>query len=389
MQSTPHYYRDSWLENCIKVGTVTVLSTEEELCQLKDERVKSGISVLKTPKFWKWQKNEKNDKNSRANFNKEGEWAYVHDDNCNSMKDCTMKCNKKDGLCKFFVMKTDMGIVKVKRLCNNARLPVRGSTRAAGYDLAAAQSAVVPARGKLLVKTGLSMSMPSGCYGRIAPRSGLALKKFIDVGAGVIDEDYRGEIGVVLFNFGNDDFEVNMGDKVAQLIFEKIKTPEVVETDSLEETGRGDRGYGSTGIQSTEKEPRDQSTAQDSRSESEQSIKSKKQQISTINLDQNEKYMKQMKNEPVPHVLKRSQASKTRQIITARQLQKLAKQGQPVFLAIVPSTGDVPQRRGRRGGNKQSPKYAAAAHGMTEGQKRKISKETGPKKYWITVKERE
>ena len=289
----------SWLENCIKVGTVTVLSSEEELCQLKDERVKSGISVLKTPKFWKWQKNEKNDKNSRANFNKEGEWAYVHDNNCNLLKDCTMKCNKKDGLCKFFVMKTDMGIVKVKRLCNNARLPVRGSTGAAGYDLAAAQSAVVPAHGKLLVKTGLSLSMPTGCYGRIAPRSGLALKKFIDVGAGVIDEDYRGEIGVVLFNFGNDDFEVNMGDKVAQLIFEKIKTPEVVETDSLEETGRGDRGYGSTGIQSTEKEPRDQSTAQDSRSESEQSIKSKKQQISTINLDQNEKYMKQMKNEPV------------------------------------------------------------------------------------------
>ena len=87
--------------------------------------------------------------------------------------------------------------------------------------------------------------------------------------------------------------------------------------------------------------------------------------------------------------MKRSQASKTRQIITARQLQKLAKQGQPVFLAIVRSTGDVPQRRGRRGGNKQSPKYAAAAHGMTEGQKRKISKETGPKKDWITVKERE
>ena len=342
--------------------------------------------MLKTPKFWKWQKNEKNDRNSRANFNKEGEWAYVHNDNCNSMKDCTMKCNKKDGLCKFFVMKTDMGIVKVKRLCNNARLPVRGSTGAAGYDLAAAQSAVVPAHGKLLVKTGLSLSMPTGCYGRIAPRSGLALKKFIDVGAGVIDEDYRGEIGVVLFNFGNDDFEVNMGDKVAQLIFEKIKTPKVVETDSLEETGRGDRGYGSTGIQSTEKEPRDQSTTQDSRSESEQSIKSKKQQISTINLDQNEKYMKQMKNEPVPHVLKSSQASKTRQIITARQIQKLAKQGQPVFLAIIRSTENVLQRRGRRGGNKQSPKYAAVAHGMTEGQKRKISKETGPKKIGLQWK---
>ena len=240
------------------------------------------------------------------NFNKVGEWAYVHDDNCNLLKDCTMKCNKKDGLCNFFVLKTDMGIVKMTRLCNNARLPVRGSNGAAGYDLAAAQSAVVPAHGKLLVETGLSLSMPTGCYGRIAPRSDLALKKFVDVGARVIDEDYRGEIGVVLFNFGNDDFEVNMGDKVAQLIFEKIKTPVVVETDSLEETERGDRGYGITGIQSTEKEPSCQSTVQDPRSESEQLIKLKTNQNSISDADQNDKFVKQMKNKPVPHTLKGS-----------------------------------------------------------------------------------
>ena len=81
--------------------------------------------------------------------------------------------------------------------------------------------------------------MPTGCYGRIAPRSGLALKKFIDVGAGVVDEDYRGELGVVLFNFGEGDFKINMGDKIAQLIFEKIKTPAIIETDDLEETGQG------------------------------------------------------------------------------------------------------------------------------------------------------
>ena len=67
--------------------------------------------------------------------------------------------------------------------------------------------------------------MPSGCYGRIAPRPALALKKFIDVGAGVVDADYRGELGIVLFNFSDIDFQINMGDKVAQLIFEKIKTP--------------------------------------------------------------------------------------------------------------------------------------------------------------------
>ena len=85
------------------------------------------------------------------------------------------------------------------------------------------QTAVCPAHGKVVVKTGLSLAMPSGCYGRIAPRSGLALKKFIDVGAGVVDADYRGELGIVLFNFSDTDFQINMGDKIAQLIFEKSK----------------------------------------------------------------------------------------------------------------------------------------------------------------------
>ena len=149
-------------------------------------------------------------------------------------------------------MKTDQGIVKVKKLCNNVKLPVRGTSDAAGYDLAAAQTIVIPAHGKMLVKTGLSMSMPTGCYSRIAPRSGLALKKSNDVGAGVVDVDYRGELGVVLFNFGNEDFKINMGEKIAQLIFEKIKTTEIVQTDSLKETGRGEKGFGNIGIKSEE-----------------------------------------------------------------------------------------------------------------------------------------
>ena len=89
---------------------------------------------------------------------------------------------------------------------------------------------------------------PPGCYGRIAPRSGLALKKFIDVGAGVIDADYRAEVGAILFNFGNEDFVVNMGDRITQLIFEKIKTPTIKETDDLAGTDRGAKGYGSTGV---------------------------------------------------------------------------------------------------------------------------------------------
>ena len=101
--------------------------------------------------------------------------------------------------------------MKIKRINKNAKLPIRGTAGAAGYDLAAAQAAVVPAHGKVLVKTGLSMALPPGCYERIAPRSGLALKKFMDVGADIIDADYRGELGVILFNFGSEDFAVNMG----------------------------------------------------------------------------------------------------------------------------------------------------------------------------------
>ena len=128
-----------------------------------------------------------------------------------------------------------------------AKLLVKGTSGVAGYDLSVAQAAVVPAHGKCLVKTSLAMALPLGCYGRVAPRSGLALKKFIDVGAGVIDADYRGEVGVVLFNFGEEDFVVNMGDRIAQLIFEKIKTPVIKESDNLEGTDRGTKGYGSTG----------------------------------------------------------------------------------------------------------------------------------------------
>ena len=101
------------------------------------------------------------------------------------------------------------------------------------------------------MKTGLSISFPTGLYARIAPRSGLALKKFIDVGAGVVDADYRGEVGVVLFNHGDQDFEVKMGDRIAQLILEKIDTPPVEEVQGLDDTVRGTGGFGSTGVKSS------------------------------------------------------------------------------------------------------------------------------------------
>ena len=94
--------------------------------------------------------------------------------------------------------------------------------------------------------TDLAIQLPNGCYGRIAPRSGLASKKFIDVGAGVIDRDYTGNIGVVLFNFGKEDFVIVPGDAIAQLVCERIAYPELKIVQELPKTIRGSNGFGST-----------------------------------------------------------------------------------------------------------------------------------------------
>lgn len=107
---------------------------------------------------------------------------------------------------------------------------------------------VVPARGKEIVKTDITIELPVGCYGRIAPRSGLAAKYSIDVGAGVVDEDYRGDIRVILFNHSDVEFKVAKGDRIAQLICERIFYPQMVEAEKLSETARGAGGFGSTGI---------------------------------------------------------------------------------------------------------------------------------------------
>ncbi|KAK4511719.1 uncharacterized protein ATC70_007262 [Mucor velutinosus] len=137
----------------------------------------------------------------------------------------------------------------IKRLSEFAQLPTRGSTHAAGYDLYCAHDKAIPAQSKVLVDTDISLAIPEGHYGRVAPRSGLAAKHHIDTGAGVIDADYRGPLKVLLFNLGQEDYEVKRGDRVAQLIIEKISTPEVVEVESLEESVRGAGGFGSTGYQ--------------------------------------------------------------------------------------------------------------------------------------------
>jgi dUTP pyrophosphatase len=114
--------------------------------------------------------------------------------------------------------------LQVKLLSSSAKTPTRGSPHAAGYDLYAAKEATVPRRGKVLVDLDISIAVPAGTYGRIAPRSGLASKHSIDTGAGVIDADYRGPVKVLLFNFSDEDFIVAVGERVAQLIVERVSS---------------------------------------------------------------------------------------------------------------------------------------------------------------------
>tara|TARA_B100000282_G_C31738537_1_gene494959 strand:- start:2823 stop:3263 length:441 start_codon:yes stop_codon:yes gene_type:complete len=145
-----------------------------------------------------------------------------------------------------------MSVLRVKRLSEKATLPVRGSGLAAGYDLASAEDIVIPARGKAIAKTDLAMVIPLGHYGRIAPRSGFSWKKHTDIGAGVIDADYRGNVGVVIFNHSDEDISVSQGDRVAQLIIEQISTPVVEDVEGdLDDTERGEGGFGSTGMTSS------------------------------------------------------------------------------------------------------------------------------------------
>ncbi|KAI0512484.1 deoxyuridine 5'-triphosphate nucleotidohydrolase [Xylaria bambusicola] len=135
----------------------------------------------------------------------------------------------------------------IKKLSDKARLPTRGSAFAAGYDMYSSQATTVPARGKVLVDTDIAIAVPAGTYGRVAPRSGLASKHSIQTGAGVIDADYRGQVKILLFNHSDVDYSIAEGDRIAQLVIERIYTPEVVEVAELEESVRGAGGFGSTG----------------------------------------------------------------------------------------------------------------------------------------------
>jgi dUTP pyrophosphatase len=147
------------------------------------------------------------------------------------------------------VIKT-MIVFNIAKLHEDAVIPTRGSAGAAGYDLSSCDEGIVRPRSWKMFNTGIAIEISSDCYARVAPRSGLTLKKGITTGAGVIDSDYRNTIGVVLFNHSDEEFIVSKGDRIAQLILERIYTPEidVIEYSSMMDTERGLNGFGSTGV---------------------------------------------------------------------------------------------------------------------------------------------
>ncbi|KAK9324417.1 dUTPase-like protein [Lipomyces orientalis] len=138
-------------------------------------------------------------------------------------------------------------VLQVKLLSDKAKAPTRGSALAAGYDIYGVEDVLIKAQDRAMIATDIAVAIPAGHYGRIAPRSGLATKHGIQTGAGVIDADYRGPLKMLLFNQSNQDFQVHAGDRIAQMVIEKIITPEVVTVAELDETDRGANGFGSTG----------------------------------------------------------------------------------------------------------------------------------------------
>ena len=144
--------------------------------------------------------------------------------------------------------------VKIKRLENNSDLPLPGYETAgsSGMDIrASVKEPVLIEPGEIrLIPTGLAVSIPPGYEGQIRPRSGLALKHGIGMvnSPGTIDSDYRGEIGIIVINWGKKPFKIGRGDRIAQMIISKVYAAEIMEVHDLDSTTRGEGGFGHSGV---------------------------------------------------------------------------------------------------------------------------------------------
>ena len=134
--------------------------------------------------------------------------------------------------------------LKVKRLTSNATIPTRGSIQAAGYDLYSAENASIESSCRKLIKTDLQIQVPTHTYGRIAPKSSLAINHWLDIGGGVVDEDFRGNVNVCLINNGPQKYKIKKGNQIAQLIITPVEHPAIEIVDEMEKTERGSSGFG-------------------------------------------------------------------------------------------------------------------------------------------------
>ena len=140
--------------------------------------------------------------------------------------------------------------LRFKRIHPDAVLPAYAHPSDAGMDVRSVESLTIPPSGRALVRTGLVMLLPPMYEAQVRPRSGLALKNGITVlnTPGTIDSGYRGEVGVILVNLGSEEFKVSKGDKIAQLVIAPVTQPEIAEAFEVDETDRGEGGFGSTGL---------------------------------------------------------------------------------------------------------------------------------------------
>ncbi|MEM0359830.1 MAG: dUTP diphosphatase [Candidatus Diapherotrites archaeon] len=140
--------------------------------------------------------------------------------------------------------------VKVQKTCAWAKLPEMAHKGDSGFDLFASETVLLKPGERKLVGTGLKMEMPEGIEAQVRPKSGLAINYGISVlnSPGTVDSGYRGEVKVILANFGEKDFLVEKGSKIAQMVFARVECPEFEETLKLNETKRSNGGFGSTGL---------------------------------------------------------------------------------------------------------------------------------------------
>ena len=133
---------------------------------------------------------------------------------------------------------------------NDSKMPIMATPGAAGYDLCASKAVTIKSGEFEKVPTGIRISMPMGLEAQVRPRSGLAAKNGVTVlnAPGTIDSDYRGEICVILINHGKEDFVIEPGMRIAQLVFSQVTKVNFKQVDFLDETSRGEGGFGSTGV---------------------------------------------------------------------------------------------------------------------------------------------